>query len=264
MLHRWIILTLLLALSVPSAGAVAQTQQQKQQLPERQNKMASIIIDDFGNYSKGTDEMLALPYPLTVAVMPFLPHSRRDAEAAFLAGKEVIIHLPMEPLRGRKSWLGPGVISSDLSDDEIRKRVNQAIDNIPHAIGINNHMGSKITANPRIMRIVLEECKKRNLFFIDSHTNYHSIACRTAKEVGVSCMENELFLDDQHTLAHVHRQVMLIASRLEHKDSCIAIGHVGSTGHITAKALKDKLPELAKEVQIVPISKLIAGQKPNG
>lgn len=262
MLHKWMILSLLLALTVPSTEAIAQVQQQKQQLPEQQRKMASIIIDDFGNYSKGTDEMLALPYPVTVAVMPFLPYSRRDAEAAYLAGKEVIIHLPMEPLSGRKSGLGPGVISSDLTDDEIRKRVNQAIDNIPHAIGMNNHMGSKITANPRIMRIVLEECKKRNLFFIDSHTNYYSIACRTAEEVGVPCLENELFLDDQHTLAHVHRQVMLIASRLQHKDTCIAIGHVGSTGNITARALRDKLPELGKDLQIVPISKLIAHKQP--
>ncbi|MEV2771420.1 divergent polysaccharide deacetylase family protein [Paenibacillus larvae] len=84
-------------------------------LPEPSTqKRAAIVIDDFGNKMGGTEDMLALPFPITVAVMPFLQTTKADAEAAHAAGKEVIIHLPMEPKIARKSWLGPGVISTDL------------------------------------------------------------------------------------------------------------------------------------------------------
>ena len=99
------------------------------------NKVA-IVIDDFGNNMKGTDKMLSLPIPLTVAVMPFLPSTKQDAIAAHKKGHEVIIHMPMEPIRGKKEWLGPKAITTDLSDEEINNRLEQAIQEIPHAIGM--------------------------------------------------------------------------------------------------------------------------------
>lgn len=252
------VMAIMLALTITSTTSHAHIDDNKQQQIPDKSKMASIIIDDFGNRMKGTQEIINLPYPLTVAVMPFLPTSKSDAEAAHLAGKEVIIHLPMEPMNANKSWLGPGVISTSLSDAEIRKRVDAAIADIPHAIGINNHMGSKATVDARVMRIILEQCKKHKMFFVDSHTNYHSIACKTAEEVGVPCIENEMFLDDQHTLSHVTKQLSLIHQRLQTRRYCIAIGHVGAGGKITAEALKNKLPELANYIQFVPISKLIS------
>jgi uncharacterized protein len=222
------------------------------------SKLAAIIIDDFGNNMQGTAEIIALPFPIVTAVMPFMSTSKQDAEAAHLAGKEVIVHLPMEPVKGNPKWLGPGAIFTNMPDDEIRKRVDAAIDNIPHAIGVNNHMGSKVTSDARSMRIVMEELKKRNMFFIDSHTNYRSIACRIAKEVDVPCIENELFLDDQHASAHVVHQIGIIQERLKNKGHVIAIGHVGAGGKITAVALRQKLPELSESVQLLPVSKLIS------
>lgn len=104
------------------------------------NELA-IVIDDLGNDMRGTEEMLKLPIKLTVAVMPFMPTTKEDAELAHHYGHEVILHLPMEPKRGKKSWLGPGAITTDLSDDEIRKRVEDAIQDIPPLVGVNHHMG---------------------------------------------------------------------------------------------------------------------------
>ncbi len=104
--------------------------------------------------------MLKLPIPFTVAVMPFLPSTKQDAQLAHDRGLEVILHLPMEPVRGKKSWLGPGAITTDLSSDEIHKRIVAAIDDVPYAIGINNHMGSKATADERVMKILVEICKE--------------------------------------------------------------------------------------------------------
>lgn len=219
-------------------------------------RMAAIVIDDLGNNMAGTEEIVGMPFPITVAVMPFLPSSKKDAEAAHRNGHEVIVHLPMEPLKGNKSWLGPGAITCDLTDDEIRKRVLAAIDDIPHAIGINNHMGSKATVDERVMRVVLEVCRERGLFFLDSHTNYRSVVSKLAKQIGVPCIENHLFLDDVKSKMHVLNQIKLLQKHLREHEPCIAIGHVGSGGKITAELVR-QLPGTMEGVQFVGVSKLV-------
>lgn len=250
--------------SLYSAIRIVDDPGQSPALPEPSTqKRAAIVIDDFGNKMGGTEDMLALPFPITVAVMPFLQTTKADAEAAHAAGKEVIIHLPMEPKIARKSWLGPGVISTDLKNDEIRKRVHAAIDEVPHAIGINNHMGSKATGDERVMKLVLEVCKERGLFFLDSHTNYWSIACRKAKEVGVPCIENHLFLDDIHTKKHISQQVRLLDKHLKEHSTCVTIGHVGRYGSLTAAVLREQIPALTEKsgIRIVRISELVPKPK---
>lgn len=224
----------------------------------------ALIIDDFGNGQKGTDEILNLPVKLTVAVMPFLPTSRSDAEKAHKLGHDVIIHMPMEPKQGRAEWLGPGAITSKLTDGEIRTRMEDAIANVPHAIGINNHMGSKITEDERIMSVVLEVCRKHNLFYIDSKTNYYSIAAKMAKEKGVPGLENDIFLDDVHTVRHVTKQLKLAVRHAASHSTCIAIGHVGALGDRTAAALKAAVPELSKSVRFVGVSELLKEQDGSG
>lgn len=219
-------------------------------------KKIAVVIDDFGNDMTGTADMLDLPIPLTVAVMPFMPSSRRDAEAAHKKGKHVIIHMPMEPKRGNRSGLGPGAIMLDLSDEEIRKRVEDAIANVPYAEGMNNHMGSKATSNERVMRIVLQVCKEHKLIFLDSKTNYRSVAGKVAKELGVKYVENEMFLDDVATIGHVTNQVRKLKKRLEEDDVCVIIGHVGRPGKQTAQVLKTSIPELKKVADFVPVGTL--------
>jgi polysaccharide deacetylase 2 family uncharacterized protein YibQ len=221
---------------------------------------AVIVIDDFGNNMNGTEEMINLPSPITVAVMPFLPSSKRDAERAHKRGHDVIVHLPMEPLHGRKSWLGPGAITCDLSDDEIRKRVNEAIDNVPYAIGINNHMGSKATIDERVMRIVLGVCRERGLFFLDSHTNYRSVVSKVAKQVGVPSVDNNLFLDDVRRKNHVLRQIKLMQKHLKEHDKCVVIGHVGAGAKGTAEAIRQVQTE-ARDIEFIGASRLFEGMK---
>lgn len=91
-------------------------------------------------------------------------HHQKDAIAAHEKGMDVIVHMPMEPKSGRPEWLGPGAITSSLTDAEVRERVEKAIDDVPYAIGMNNHMGSKVTSDKRIMSIVLDVCRERGLF----------------------------------------------------------------------------------------------------
>ncbi|MCP8968520.1 divergent polysaccharide deacetylase family protein [Ectobacillus ponti] len=218
----------------------------------------AIIIDDFGNNMKGTGHMLSLPIPLTIAVMPFLPSSRQDATAAHEKGHEVIIHMPMEPLRGKRSWLGPNAITTDLSDEEIRRRVEMAIKEVPYAIGMNNHMGSKATADERIMRIVLSVCKEYGLFYLDSKTNPHSVVPKIARELDVPVIENEMFFDDVYTSAHVTRQASLLLKRMQEEKTMIIIGHVGPPGEITASVIQSHIPQLKEAGEIVFVSDLLA------
>lgn len=231
-------------------------------LPVQQQgeKTAMIIIDDFGNNGKGTEEIMKLPFKVTIAVMPFMPSTEQDAKRAHAAGHDVIVHMPMEALSGKKHWLGPGAITTDLSDEEIQKRVHAAINNVPHAIGMNNHMGSRATVDERVMRNVLKVCKERGLFFIDSHTNFHSIVGKVASKLQVPSLENHIFLDDVHTKAAVHKQFMLMREHLRRHDACIAIGHVGVGGKITAEVLKDQMEKMSKEnIQFKKVASVLKG-----
>lgn len=231
---------------------------EKEQAPPASAKhQVAIVIDDFGNRMDGTEEMLKLPVKITAAIMPFMPTTKEDAELAYSLGHDVIVHMPMEPEKGLKSWLGPGAITADLSEAEIRKRVEEAIDNVPHAIGMNNHMGSKITADERIMRIVLTVCKERGLFFLDSRTTWKTVIPKVAKEVGVPLVSNEIFLDDVYTEQHVAGQIVKVNKFLESHDSCVIIGHVGVPGKKTASVLNRSIPSMQSSVEFVKLKTML-------
>ncbi|MDM5187619.1 divergent polysaccharide deacetylase family protein [Bacillus sp. DX4.1] len=219
------------------------------------NKIA-IVIDDFGNNMKGTDKMLSLPIPLTVAVMPFLPSTKQDAIAAHQKGHEVIIHMPMEPIKGKKEWLGPKAITTDLSDDEIRNRIEQAIQEVPHAIGMNNHMGSKVTADERIVRIILSVCKKHGLFYLDSKTNPKSVVPKIGKELGIPIVENQLFFDDVYTSSHITKQAQLLLQKIKKTPVVVAIGHVGPPGEITSRVIESHVPKIREHADFIFLSDL--------
>ena len=134
------------------------------------------MIDDLGNNMKETEEIIKLPVKLTIAIMPFMPSTKGDAELANQYGHEVIVHLPMEPKKGKKSWLGPGAIMTDLSDKEIRKRVEDAVKDVQHAVGMNHHMGSKARKDERV---------ENGFFYLDSKTTGKSVVGKLVNELDV-------------------------------------------------------------------------------
>lgn len=249
---RVFLAAILLSLTCMSATIRVQAEE-----PPTPIKELAIVIDDFGNGMKGTEEMLNLQVPLTVAVMPFLSTTAKDAKYAHEKGHEVIVHLPMEPKRGKKSWLGPGAITTDLTDEEIRKRVEQAIAEVPFAVGMNHHMGSKVTEDERVMRIILEVCREKGFFYLDSKTTGNSVIPKIAKELGVPYLENNLFFDHVYSASHIQRQASLLARQLGDRDQLIAIGHVGVTGNKMVEALKTFIPEYKKQADLVPVSALL-------
>ncbi|WP_059053932.1 divergent polysaccharide deacetylase family protein [Paenibacillus senegalimassiliensis] len=227
---------------------------------EKSRKLV-VIIDDLGNNMGGTEEMLSLPVHLTVAVMPFLPTSREDALRAHKLGHDVLVHLPLEPKQGRPEWLGPGAILTRMTDAEVRQRVEAAIDQVPYAVGINNHMGSKVTGDDRVMSVILEVCRERGLFFVDSKTNYRSVVGRLSLEKGLPQLENHLFLDDLHTENHMAGQLRKAQQLLESRDNCVLIGHVGVHGRKSAAVLKKYIPLMqADGVEFIGIRQLAQEQ----
>lgn len=218
----------------------------------------AIVIDDFGSTdTTGVNEMLSIECPITVAVMPNLPNSREHAFRATKAGFQVILHLPMEPVIGKSSWFGPGDINCHLTDNEIVARLKEDLDSVPLAVGINNHTGSRATADGRVMKAVLEVAKERSLFFLDSCTTSKTVVASLAIDLGVPCVRRDIFLDNIGNKYEIKRQIYRLVDIARKNGSAVAIGHVGQMGKYTASVLKETIPELENQnVQFVFVSEL--------
>lgn len=218
----------------------------------------AIIIDDFGNNSKGTEEMLNLPIKFTGAVMPFMQCSSEEADRLRAKGKEVILHQPMEAHTGQRSWLGPVPILGDMSVEAAVKTFNENAASI-NAKGFNNHMGSLITEDKAKMTAILQAAKAKNMFFADSVTSAKSIAAKTAEELGVPYVKRDVFLDSTQDIATIKSNIKRTAEIAKKKGYAVAIGHVGAEGGVcTARAISDLYKELENEgVEFVTVSELI-------
>ncbi|MGC2423268.1 MAG: divergent polysaccharide deacetylase family protein [Nitrospirota bacterium] len=213
-----------------------------------------IIIDDMGNDMKALDEVLALPGPVVVAVLPLTSHSAETAIRAESAGREVLLHLPMQP-KGDLRGLGPGALMSGMGPEEIKENLNKDLASVPGAEGVNNHMGSLLTEDPAAMDALMTELKARNLFFIDSLTTSGSVACRMASEEGVQSASRRVFLDDFPDEAAIKAQLERLVKLAKKYGTAIAIGHPRPS---TLKVLKEEIPGLsAHGVRVAKISEAL-------
>jgi uncharacterized protein len=225
------------------------------------NLRAAIIIDDFGGGIGGVRDFLEGDIPITAAVMPFTENSMKHAEWAHKNGFEVMVHLPMEPKKGKRSWLGPKPITVDLSAEEVRERVIEAISTVPHAVGLNNHMGSRAVESEKVVRAIVEVARDKKLYIIDSGTSPKSKFPEITRELGVPLLKRDVFLDDISSSAHVRKQMRRLAKITEFTGKGIAIGHVGATGKICSVGVFQSMDEFKKrKIKIVPVSRLFEGQ----
>lgn len=215
----------------------------------------AFIIDDVGYRSAAsTMEFVRLPQALTLAVLPGQRTGAEVAQKAIEAGKDVIVHLPMEP-SGVATGLEPNTIMTSMSDGVIRDLTMRHIDSVPGVIGVNNHMGSKATEDARVMRVVLGVLRERGLFFIDSRTSSNTIAESTAQETGVLSGRRHVFLDNDHTTPKIIQEIRNAAALAAREGNAIAIGHDRSE---TYAAMAQALPRLEEEgYRICPVSELL-------
>lgn len=214
----------------------------------------AIIFDDAGGSLVDLDAIIALRRPVTVAVLPGLRYSREVALRARAAGLEVLLHLPMEP-EDASLDLGPGGIRAAMSDEEIAAVVREDLLDVPGAIGVNNHMGSKGTADERVMRVVLGVVRDRRLIFVDSKTSSHSIASRVAAEMDIPTAARAVFLDNDDEPGAIRAQVERLIAVAKERGDAVAIGHAQRS---TAKVLLEMLGEFERQgVELVLTSMLV-------
>ncbi|MCI8804805.1 MAG: divergent polysaccharide deacetylase family protein [Clostridiales bacterium] len=189
-----------------------------------------IIIDDFGNNSKGTKEMLSLPIKFTGAVMPGMPRTKEECDELNAAGKDIILHMPMEPHKGKKSWLGEISIMNDFTKEKALSTFKKGLSEITNSVGFNNHMGSKVTENADIMTEILKEAKKQNLIVIDSLTGAKSTVEKISKELKINYLKRDVFLDSTQDVSKIIKNLKKAAKTAKENGIAVAIGHVGAEG----------------------------------
>lgn len=218
----------------------------------------AILIDDFGYHGEGTEEMLNLPIDFTAAVMPFSDCTEEDAEQIRRAGKEILIHMPMESLTGKREWVGKKGIFREMTDEEIREVTEEAFAILPDAAGLNNHMGSAIMEDERCLSAVMAVLGEKGGFFVDSMTTAESCGESVAAGNGVCILARDVFLDSTKDVEKVKANLRKAAEIAGRNGSAVAIGHVGPEGgKTTAEAIAALIPELEKAgIEFVTVGEL--------
>jgi uncharacterized protein len=203
----------------------------------------ALILDDVGYDTAAARRAAALGIPISFAVIPGTPYATVAAE--YLAGRgfEILCHLPMEPEGFPRVAPGDGAILTSMSDVEIRERTIAMLRSIPHARGVNNHMGSAATTDPRVMASVLAALRDEGVFFVDSRTTSRSVSIAVARELGVRNAARDVFLDDDRREAAVRSQLAELARSSEGR-LAVGIGHLYPS---TLAVLEQEIPRLRAE-----------------
>ena len=214
----------------------------------------AIILDDFGTDRSAADSVFALPYPLTLSFLPFHPDSREIAEEAHRRGYQVMLHLPMQSLGNEMSESQQ--LYSGMTSSQISEVVSAMLQNVPYAVGVNNHQGSLATTDGPLMADLMAILRERNLFFIDSRTTAATLAYDAAQNARVRCaFRNVPFLDDVEEVSAIRRQLQLALRDAQERGEAIAIGHPHPE---TLRALSEFLPQAeAQGVHLVHASDLV-------
>jgi len=218
--------------------------------PAQQKAYLSLIIDDLGQNLPRDRRVLALPGPVTAAIMPDTPHATEFAREAHRAGKIVILHMPMDPATGPFAW------HPDLPLDELEKRLNAAFKMVPYTAGINNHMGSRMTSQPAAMAWLMADLQRRHKFFVDSRTSAQTVAAAEAQKIGLASVSRDVFLDDERTEAAIFTQLQTAISLARKQGAAVMIGHPYPQ---TLAVLERELPKLkAQGIEWIDIKQMIS------
>lgn len=214
----------------------------------------AIILDDVGTDRAVADVIFALPYPLTLSVLPNRPHSVDIAEEAHRRGYQVMLHLPMQSVGNGKAE--PQELRRGMGANELAALVDEFLRAVPEVTGVNNHQGSESTADAALMKALMPVLRERRLFYIDSRTTKETVAYEAAREAGVRCASRNVpFLDDVPGTSAVRKQLELALHGAKETGEAVAIGHPHAT---TLAALKEVLPQAkALGVQLVFASDLV-------
>ena len=212
----------------------------------------AIVIDDFGYRHNTEMQVLNMPVQITIAILPNAPLRKEMMTKAHQQGREIIIHVPMLPIS--KQPLEKDTLKPTMTSAEIERIIDHAVANVPYAKGINNHMGSAMTADLAAMQKLMKALEKHHFFFLDSVTTGKTQATKAAQNTNVSVLKRNVFLDDNIDEAAVLAQFNQAIKVARRNGSAIAIGHPHPS---TVKVLKQMLPNLPADIQLVKLSDLL-------
>lgn len=230
--------------------------------PEKQNKSVKkpkivIIVDDVGQSKKAIDKLVKIDFPLNFAVLPYLPYSEYAARAAYRSGKEVMLHLPMEPKYSSgytAEDAGKGALVVGHPIEEINSQLIQNLGAVPYIKGVNNHMGSKFTENRELMELVLGEIRERNLYFVDSLTSNSSYGESVSRKMGIKFAKRDVFLDNSKKgKQYMVKQLDKLVEMAEKNGFAVGICH---TYPESIEILSEYLPKINGRVEVSTVTSI--------
>ncbi len=214
----------------------------------------AIIIDDLGYNEEVASKFLALDGVMSFSVLPCSPFHKSIAASIHQSGRDVLLHLPMEPIEYPQIDPGGGALLSSMMPDDLLDQLRKNLDAVPFAVGVNNHMGSRLTQDPAKMRQIFTILKKRDLFFVDSLTTPRSCCQEAARLLKVRFAKRQVFLDHVQDPSAIRFQIKRLLSIAREHGKAIGIGHPYP---ITWEVLNEELRHIKNEVELVRVSELV-------
>jgi len=232
----------------------------KQEPPAREQqedgvKRIALIIDDIGYDLDVAREIIDLPVPVALAILPHCPYSTDVAWLAREENREILLHLPMEPRDYPRTDSGEGTLLCAMTGEEVIGQLEKNMEAVPGAAGANNHMGSLFMEDPERLEIVFRHLKKRGLFFVDSLTTGESRAGDTARRVGLPFAVRDAFIDNGSLREGTREVFDRLLEKRAFWTELVLIGHPYRS---TVDLLKEMIPKLEKAgIRFVPVSSVV-------
>ena len=230
------------------------TPPQKSSPAKKSLPLVAIIIDDLGYDKKVAEKFSRLQAKFTFSILPHSPHQKRIIQLTARNGLETMLHLPMEPVEFPKVDPGPGALLPARSPDEWIRQLEENLKAVPGVKGVNNHMGSKMTATSSPIYQIFSVLKKRNLYFVDSRTSPQTLCKPSARLFQIPFAQRDIFLDHRQEAPFIRRQIKELIRIAQLNGYAVGIGHPHL---VTYDIIREMLPELQKSVQLVPASDVV-------
>ncbi|MBF0123603.1 MAG: divergent polysaccharide deacetylase family protein [Candidatus Omnitrophica bacterium] len=215
----------------------------------------AIVLDDWGYNRTHCKYLEAIKVPLGIAILPELPFSTEVIACAKASGKEPMIHLPMEPHKPDATYPAGYHLTTEMSVPELKKLLDKRFQEMPGIVGVNNHTGSKATESPIVMKVVLNEIKRRGLFFIDSVTSEQSVGMDVAKSLNMKIAKRNVFLDNRNERGAIEWQFASAVRMARKRGFALVIGH---DRELTLKIIKEQTDKLRQEgIEFLPVKEYI-------
>jgi uncharacterized protein len=225
----------------------------KKRLLPKEQAMLALVIDDMGYKKSIGSQLLDLDMPISFAFLPFGPHTDTLIKKARQKNKDILLHMPMEAMDSK--WdPGPGALFTSMTRQEIQKKTEEALQSMSPVIGVNNHMGSRFTANRAGMEPCLAIIEEKNLFFLDSLTSSQSVGYSLAGEMGLRTAKRDLFLDNSQDKDDIIKQLASLALIARKRGVAIGIGHPYPA---TLEALQEYQEKLQEQVTVVSVHRFM-------